>query len=166
MFQRSAGYGLVPAAPLKEFLNEVEGFVLLVGAPGGCESIGFVARKSAGHIAAHVAVASGGTRAVHKKFGAVVDLRNSAACQKECDGLFPPTQVIRLFEQETVGVVVVEEGQYMGRVGEKIVEGKMVVDCVEALKAVGLSFEGIAGLYAEHEVHDSRQARIAVGIHL
>ena len=110
---------------MQHLTEPVKHFVLLFAAPLGGEAVVLVARESAREILAHIAVGHS-LSAVHENLGTVVELRNAVHGEQYGKCLLEFVGILAIFE-EAVGVVILNEGHYMARVGVEVVEYQAVV---------------------------------------
>ena len=149
-------------APVQQVAQPVVHFVLLLVAALGGEAVVLVARESAREVLAHITVGHS-LGAVHEHLGAVVELRNAVHGEQQCQRLFEFIGILSVL-QEAVGVVVLDKGHHMTRVGIEVVEHQVVVHAVEAAPlVVGFLHACRVDGSAEGEVHHRLQVAVGLG---
>ena len=147
---------VVALTPVEQFALPLEHGVLGLGAALGGEAVVRVTGETAGEVASYIAVGDL-LGAVHQHLCTVVELWDAIHRQQQGESLFQSCRVFAI-AKESVGVVVLDEGQHVRRVGIEIVIAETVVDAVESLPpVVGLLVLGLIELVEETEVHNGFQ---------
>ncbi len=162
MDEFTLGHRLRRAPPVEQLARIVPALVLEVIAPLGGEGALAVLLPSAREIGSHRVAAT------HCDLRAVVDLRNAAGGEQECEPLLElPCRITRI--HEAADVVVIEKRQHMVRVRYEEILSDHLIDleetrlralaCVALVKYFALSGE------SQVEIHHRLELRIAA-VHL
>ena len=138
-----------------------EHLLFLLGTSFACKGVVVVAWESAREILAHVAVRHL-FRAVHHNLSTVVELWYATYRHEQGQCLFQHQRVASV-AQESVGVVVVDEGHDMRGIYIQIVVDERVVQAVHPLPPrIRLFVLGLRQFVEEREVHHRLQVRVVL----
>ena len=133
MSERTELNSLAALAPVEELLGEVEQFVLCLIASSSSQCLNREILS--------VRTIAIGLVAVHSYLVAIIELRDASQCEQESESLEIAIMIVGKFLclVEAVGIMVVEEGEQVERIGINAILSNLLIDLGKAsVPVVGL----------------------------